>query len=149
MSPTDKDYISGQHEDDFRLRLVGDLARLSEQVSRLASHVESEFSSTDRASGRLEKAIDISADNLKLELNKVDLKVNQIHDFLFVGSDSKPGLSTRLDRIEQGEAHRKKHIGLIWATILAMVGTFAAEYALSRLPSHNPAPTTVSTPAKP
>ena len=44
------------------------------------------------------------------------------HDKLLMGSNSNPGMKTRVDRLEQTEKARQNHIKLIWTAVVTLVG---------------------------
>jgi len=134
---------------EFKIRVLNELTKLDSKVERLSSHLESEVGNAERATGRLEKALEVMASSVKEENEKLHTYITGIHSDIFVGN-GKPSLSTRLDRIEQSENKRSKHIQIIWVTIITIFATIGAEWLFNRNANQSHyEPTQISQPYRP
>jgi hypothetical protein len=80
------------------LKISESLAVISEQLKHKTENFE-----------RLEEALD-------------DL------EFILHGRGDKPGLVTRLDRLEQKELTRSWHLGVLWTAVLALIMNALAKF---------------------
>ena len=136
------------NDSEFKIRVLTELTKLDSKVERLSSHLESEVGNQERAMGRLEKALEVSADNMKDENQKLHDSITAIHKDVFVGN-GKPSVATRLDRLEQHSESRGRYIALLWVTVLGIAATIFGEYIINKIEPKNPAPTAISAPATP
>jgi len=120
------------NDSEFKIRVLNELTKLDSKVERLSSHLESEVGNQERSMGRLEKALEVVASNMKEENEKLHLYITGIHKDIFVGN-GKPSFSTRLDRLEQVGHSRQKHISLLWVTVISILATIFGEYVFNKI----------------
>ena len=133
---------------EFKIRVLNELTKLDSKVERLSSHLESEVGNQERAMGRLEKALEVVASNMKDENEKLHSYITGIHKDIFVGN-GKPSFSTRLDRLEQTGHSRQKHISLLWVTVISILATVFGEYVFNKIEAKTTPAITHSSPVTP
>jgi len=55
---------------------------------------------------------------------KVHSELIEHHDKMLMGTNSSPGLKTKVDRLEQSEKSRQSHIKAMWVVVTTLIGKF-------------------------
>ena len=131
MAELQKDFASlrilhAQDISKLETIIAQQVAKLESQNDRIRSHVESELGNIGRKQGQTEANI-----------ANIEEKTSEVFQTVSVNNNNnEPCHSTRLDRLEQEQKGRNRHMNYMWALISGIIIALVGQWLASKVNPH-------------
>ena len=101
-----------------------DLVDVKTKLTEISHELRNVESQSNRTSSHLESELG----NINRRFIDVQRNIEKISSFIH-GSDTRPGLDVRLDRLEQNESRRIGQLKYVWSIIATIIASILALFA--------------------